>query len=40
MGMTGPYDGVIGEKGLVVGNLNGMPVRFEPASGDAAYARW
>ena len=32
-----PYDGVIGvKKELVVGKfLNGMPVRFEPASGDA-----
>jgi metallophosphoesterase (TIGR00282 family) len=37
VGMTGPYDGVIGvKKELVVGKfLNGMPVRFEPASGDA-----
>jgi 2',3'-cyclic-nucleotide 2'-phosphodiesterase len=36
VGMTGPYDGVIGvKKELVVGKfLNGMPVRFEPASGD------
>jgi 2',3'-cyclic-nucleotide 2'-phosphodiesterase len=37
VGMTGPYDGVIGvKKELVVGKfLNGMPVRFEPATGDA-----
>lgn len=36
VGMSGPYDGVIGvKKELVVGKfLNGMPVRFEPASGD------
>jgi len=36
VGMTGPYDGVIGvQKELVIGRfLNGMPVRFEPASGD------
>ncbi len=36
VGMTGPYDGVIGvKKELVVGRfLNGMPVRFEPATGD------
>jgi len=36
VGMTGPYDGVIGvKKELVVGKfLNGMPVRFEPATGD------
>jgi metallophosphoesterase (TIGR00282 family) len=36
VGMTGPYDGVIGvKKELVVGRfLNNMPVRFEPASGD------
>src|ERR1700682_744064 len=36
VGMTGPYDGVIGvKKELVVGEfLNGMPVRFEPATGD------
>jgi calcineurin-like phosphoesterase len=35
--MTGPYDGVIGvKKELVVGKfLNGMPVRFEAATGDA-----
>jgi calcineurin-like phosphoesterase len=35
--MTGPYDGVIGvKKELVVGRfLNNMPVRFEPATGDA-----
>jgi hypothetical protein len=37
VGMTGPYDGVIGvKKELVVGKfLNGMPVRFEPGTGDA-----
>ena len=36
VGMTGPYDGVIGVKKELVVNkfLNGMPVRFEPASGD------
>jgi metallophosphoesterase (TIGR00282 family) len=36
VGMTGPYDGVIGvKKELVVGKfLNGMPVRFEAATGD------
>jgi metallophosphoesterase (TIGR00282 family) len=36
VGMTGPYDGVIGvQKELVVGKfLSNMPVRFEPASGD------
>lgn len=36
VGMTGPYDGVIGvKKELVVGRfLNNMPVRFEPATGD------
>ena len=36
VGMTGPYDGVIGvKKELVVGKfLSGMPVRFEPATGD------
>jgi 2',3'-cyclic-nucleotide 2'-phosphodiesterase len=36
VGMTGPYDGVIGvQKELVVGKfLNNMPVRFEPATGD------
>src|SRR5436190_18022932 len=37
VGMTGPYDSVIGvKKELVVGKfLNGMPARFEPATGDA-----
>lgn len=37
VGMTGPYDGVIGvKKELVVGRfLNNMPVRFEPATGDS-----
>jgi metallophosphoesterase (TIGR00282 family) len=36
VGMTGPYDGVIGvKKELVIGRfLNNMPVRFEPATGD------
>jgi len=36
VGMTGPFDGVIGvKKELVVGKfLNNMPVRFEAASGD------
>lgn len=36
VGMTGPYDGVIGvKKELVVGKfLNNMPVRFEAATGD------
>jgi metallophosphoesterase (TIGR00282 family) len=36
VGMTGPYDGVIGvKKELVVEKfLTNMPVRFEPASGD------
>lgn len=36
VGMTGPYDGVIGVKRDLVVNkfLNNMPVRFEPASGD------
>ena len=36
VGMSGPYDGVIGvKKELVMGKfLNGMPVRFEPATGD------
>ena len=36
VGMTGPYDGVIGvQKEQVVGKfLNNMPVRFEPATGD------
>jgi metallophosphoesterase (TIGR00282 family) len=39
VGMTGPYDGVIGvKKELVVGKfLNGMPVRFEPATGDVRF---
>ena len=37
VGMTGPYDGVIGvKKELVIGRfLNNMPVRFEPATDDA-----
>jgi metallophosphoesterase (TIGR00282 family) len=36
VGMTGPYDSVIGvKKELVMGKfLSNMPVRFEPASGD------
>ena len=36
VGMTGPYDSVIGvKKEIVMGKfLNNMPVRFEPASGD------
>ncbi len=36
VGMTGPYDGVIGvKKELVIGRfLNNMPVRFEPATAD------
>ena len=36
VGMTGPYDSVIGvQKELVVGKfLNNMPVRFEAATGD------
>ncbi|HZQ68537.1 MAG TPA: TIGR00282 family metallophosphoesterase [Terriglobales bacterium] len=36
VGMTGPYDGVIGVKRELVVNkfLSNMPVRFEPASGD------
>ena len=36
VGMTGPYDSVIGvKKELVIERfLSGMPARFEPASGD------
>jgi len=36
VGMTGPYEGVIGvKKELVIERfLSGMPARFEPASGD------
>ncbi len=36
VGMTGPYEGVIGiKKELIVGKfLNNMPVRFEPATAD------
>lgn len=36
VGMTGPYDGVIGvQKEQIIGRfLNNMPVRFEPATGD------
>jgi metallophosphoesterase (TIGR00282 family) len=36
VGMTGPYDGVIGvKKEIVVARfLNNMPARFEPATGD------
>src|SRR6266496_2514224 len=35
VGMTGPYEGVIGvKKELIIGRfLNNMPVRFEPATG-------
>ena len=37
VGMTGPYESVIGvKKELVIGKfLNNIPVRFEPATGDA-----
>jgi 2',3'-cyclic-nucleotide 2'-phosphodiesterase len=37
VGMTGPYDSVIGvKKEIVIGKfLNNLPVRFEPATGDA-----
>ena len=40
VGMTGPYDGVIGvKKELVVGKfLDNMPVRFEAATGDVRLA--
>jgi metallophosphoesterase (TIGR00282 family) len=36
VGMTGPYEGVIGvKKELIIGRfLNNMPVRFEPATAD------
>jgi 2',3'-cyclic-nucleotide 2'-phosphodiesterase len=36
VGMTGPYDSVIGvKKEIVIGKfLNNLPVRFEPATGD------
>jgi hypothetical protein len=36
-GMTGPHDGVIGmdRAGVIARFTTGMPVRFEPASGDA-----
>ena len=39
VGMTGPYDGVIGvKKELVVSKfLNSMPVRFEAATGDVRF---
>jgi hypothetical protein len=39
VGMTGPYDGVIGvKKELVVEKfLHNMPVRFEPATGDVRF---
>ncbi len=39
VGMTGPYDSVIGvQKELVVGKfLNNMPVRFEAATGDPRF---
>ncbi|HUK24356.1 MAG TPA: TIGR00282 family metallophosphoesterase [Terriglobales bacterium] len=37
VGMSGPYDGVIGvQKEQIIGKfLSNMPVRFEPATGDA-----
>jgi 2',3'-cyclic-nucleotide 2'-phosphodiesterase len=37
VGMSGPYDGVIGvQKEQIIGKfLTNMPVRFEPATGDA-----
>jgi hypothetical protein len=37
LGMTGPYDGVIGVKRELILDrfLRGMPTRFEPSSGDA-----
>jgi metallophosphoesterase (TIGR00282 family) len=37
VGMTGPHDGVIGmERGAVIARfMSGLPVRFEPATGDA-----
>jgi len=37
LGMTGPYDSVIGvDKGVIVGRfLNALPARFETAKGDA-----
>ncbi|MBI3950788.1 MAG: TIGR00282 family metallophosphoesterase [Acidobacteria bacterium] len=37
VGMTGPYDGIIGVKRELVLDkfLRGMPTRFEPSSGDA-----
>jgi metallophosphoesterase (TIGR00282 family) len=37
VGMSGPYDGVIGVKKELIINrfLTNMPLRFEPASGDA-----
>jgi metallophosphoesterase (TIGR00282 family) len=40
VGMTGPYDGVIGvEKEQILQRfLNNMPIRFEPASGDVRLA--
>ena len=36
VGMTGPYDSVIGVKKEIVVNkfLTNMPLRFEPATGD------
>jgi metallophosphoesterase (TIGR00282 family) len=40
VGMTGPYDGVIGvQKELILQRfLVGMPARFEPATGDVRFA--
>jgi metallophosphoesterase (TIGR00282 family) len=37
VGMTGPYDGVIGvnKEQIITRFLNNMPARFEPATGDA-----
>jgi metallophosphoesterase (TIGR00282 family) len=37
VGMTGPYDGVIGvnKEQIITRFLNNMPTRFEPATGDA-----
>jgi 2',3'-cyclic-nucleotide 2'-phosphodiesterase len=39
VGMTGPYESVIGvNKEQIIGRfLNNMPVRFEPATGDARF---
>ena len=40
LGMTGPYDSVIGVESEVIVQrfLNGMPARFETAKGDARFA--